>query len=158
MHTAHQQVWHIAKHTHTHTHTHTHARARARARARTHARTHTLSLSLSLSLSFVTKTKNLSVAAQFFWDATPRHCTEFCVVDRASLYNLVNRTNLVHRFSYCVYSFSLHVPDKHVPIIRRKYLTYATPGISLYRWLGGIHCALRTRQSSILEWLIPSVA
>ena len=52
----------------------------------------------------------------------------FCFVDRASLYNLVNRTNLVHNFSYYIYSFSLHVSGNYVPIIRRKHCTYATPG------------------------------
>ena len=45
------------------------------------------------------------------------------------LYNLVNRTNLVHIFSQYVYCFSLHVSGNYVPIIRRKYRTYATPGI-----------------------------
>ena len=52
-----------------------------------------------------------------------------CFVDCASLYDLVNRTNLVHNLRNMFYCFSLHVLGKFVPIIRRKYLTYATPGI-----------------------------
>jgi len=40
--------------------------------------------------------------------------------------SFVNRTNLVHKFSL----FSLHVSGNYVPIIRRKYRTNATPGIS----------------------------
>jgi hypothetical protein len=52
-----------------------------------------------------------------------------CFVDRASLYDLVNRTNLVHNFLNMFYCFSLHVSGNYVSIIRRKYRTYATPGI-----------------------------
>jgi hypothetical protein len=48
-------------------------------------------------------------------------------VDRAALYNLVKRTNLVHIFLY-VYCSSLHVSANYVPIIRRKYHIYVTPG------------------------------
>ena len=44
-----------------------------------------------------------------------------CFVDRASLYNIVNKANLVHNFSCYVYFSSLHVsgdcvvciPDSH---------------------------------------------
>ena len=32
-----------------------------------------------------------------------------CFVDRASLYNLVNKANLMHNFSLYIYLFSLHV-------------------------------------------------
>ena len=58
-----------------------------------------------------------------------------CSVDRAALYNLVNITILANKFSEYVYCFSLHVSSIYVPIIRRKYLTYATSGIShsIYR-------------------------
>ena len=44
-------------------------------------------------------------------------------------YSFVNRTNLVSKFSQYIYCFSLHVSGNYVPIIRRKYRTYATPGI-----------------------------
>ena len=54
-----------------------------------------------------------------------------CFVGRLSLYNLVNRTNFVHKFSQYVYCFSLRVSGNYVPIIRTKYRTYAaTPVIS----------------------------
>jgi len=40
----------------------------------------------------------------------------------------------VYNFFKYVYCFSLQVSGKYVSIIRRKYLTYATPGVSnLYR-------------------------
>ena len=57
-----------------------------------------------------------------------------CFVDRASLYNLVNRTNLVHTFIYLyiyiyIWLFSTCFGQLRA-IIRRKYRTYATPGIS----------------------------
>ena len=51
-----------------------------------------------------------------------------CFVDRASLYSLVNKANLVHNFSYYVYFFSLHVSGEYVPIIRRNNYIYATLG------------------------------
>jgi len=38
----------------------------------------------------------------------------------ASLYNLVNKANLVHSFSWYVYVFSLHVSGDYVSIIRRN--------------------------------------
>ena len=50
----------------------------------------------------------------------------FCFVDRASLYNLVNKANLLHNVSSYVYFFCLHVPGDYVPIIRRNNRTYAT--------------------------------
>jgi len=52
-----------------------------------------------------------------------------CFVDGASLYNLVNRTNLVKIFSEYIYCLSLHVSGNYMPIIRRKHRIYATPGI-----------------------------
>jgi len=50
-------------------------------------------------------------------------------VDRAFLYNLLNKANLVHNFSYYVYFFSLHVSGDYVSIIRRNNSIYATLGI-----------------------------
>ena len=44
----------------------------------------------------------------------------------ASLYNLVNKANLVHNFSYYIYFFSLHISDDYVPIIRRNNFIHAT--------------------------------
>jgi hypothetical protein len=38
-----------------------------------------------------------------------------CFIDRASLYNLVNKTNVVHNFSLCVYFCSLHVSGATCP-------------------------------------------
>ena len=57
-----------------------------------------------------------------------------CSVDRTSLYNLVNRTNLVQKCSYYVYCFSLHVSDNHVPIIDR--LCGLVVRVSGYRYRG----------------------
>ena len=51
-------------------------------------------------------------------------------VDCASLYNLVNKTNSGALFLLIrLFCYSLHVSGNYVPIIRRKYRTYATPGI-----------------------------
>ena len=44
------------------------------------------------------------------------------------LLTVVSRTNLVHKFYLYIYCFSLHVSGNYVPIIRRKYRTYAIPG------------------------------
>jgi len=49
-----------------------------------------------------------------------------CFVDRAFLYNLVNKAHLVHNFSLYVYFLSLHVSGDCVPIIRRNNCIYAT--------------------------------
>ena len=46
----------------------------------------------------------------------------------ASLYNLVNKANLVHNFFQCVYFFSLNVSGDCVPIIRRNNCIYAALG------------------------------
>ena len=43
-----------------------------------------------------------------------------CFVDGASLYDLLNKANLVHNFSYYVHCFSLHVSGDYVPIIKRN--------------------------------------
>jgi len=52
----------------------------------------------------------------------------FKFVDHAALYNLVNKSNLVHNCSKYVYFFSLHVSKDYVPIIRRNNCIYATLG------------------------------
>jgi hypothetical protein len=56
------------------------------------------------------------------WHTRRKFSWILCFVDRAALYNFVNRANLVHNFSYYVYFVSLHVPGNHVPIIRRNKL------------------------------------
>jgi hypothetical protein len=58
-----------------------------------------------------------------------------CFVDRTSLYNLVNKSNLKHNFSYYVYFFSLRVSDDYVPIIRRNNCDYATLGTCYSVWM-----------------------
>jgi hypothetical protein len=58
-----------------------------------------------------------------------------CFVDWASLYNLVNKANLVLSFSYYVYFFSLHVSGDYVPIIRRNNCIYAALGICHSVWI-----------------------
>ena len=55
-------------------------------------------------------------------------CNILCFVDRASLYNLVNKANSVHNFSQYVYFFSLRVSGDYVPIFRRNNCIYATLG------------------------------
>ena len=44
------------------------------------------------------------------------------------MYNLVNKANLLHTFSYYVYFFSLHVSGDCVLIIRRNNCIYETLG------------------------------
>ena len=58
-----------------------------------------------------------------------------CFVDRASLYNLVNKANLVHNFSWYVYLFSVHVSGDYVPIIGRNNSVYATLGTCYSLWM-----------------------
>jgi len=58
-----------------------------------------------------------------------------CFDDRASLDVLVNKVNLVHNFSYCVYFFSLHVSGDYVSIIRRNNCAYATLGTRYSVWI-----------------------
>jgi len=53
-------------------------------------------------------------------------CRIICFVDRASLYNLVNKANFVHSFSYYVYFFSLHVSGYYVTTTSRNNRIYAT--------------------------------
>ena len=50
-------------------------------------------------------------------------------VDPESLYNLVNKGNLVHNFSQYVYFFSLHVSGDDVPIIRRNNCIYVSAAV-----------------------------
>jgi len=73
--------------------------------------------------------------------------------DGPSLYNLVNKSILVHNFSYYVNFFSLHVSGDCVLIIRRNNCIYATLGIChsvwMTVWYAGFHSAVHTRQSSI---------
>ena len=58
------------------------------------------------------------------------HQTFFlCFVNHPSLYNFVNKANMVHNFSQYVYFFSLHVSGNYVSIIRRNNCTYAILGI-----------------------------
>jgi len=54
--------------------------------------------------------------------------TNLCFVDRASLYNLANKANLVNNFSLYVYFFSLHVSGNSVPNTRRNNCIYVTLG------------------------------
>jgi len=61
-----------------------------------------------------------------------------CSVDRAALYSLVNKANLVHNFSSYVYFFSLHVSCDYVPIIRRNNCIYATLGNCYSVWMSGM--------------------
>ena len=56
-------------------------------------------------------------------------------VDRPSLYNLVNKVNLLHIYFQCVYFLSLRLSGAYVPIIRRNSCIYATPGTSHSVWM-----------------------
>jgi hypothetical protein len=57
-----------------------------------------------------------------------------CYVDRASLYNLVNKANLVHHL-FLVNFQSLLGSGDYVPIIRRKNCVYATLGTCYSVWM-----------------------
>ena len=108
--------------------------------------------------SFITLNKSDYVKGQFLFKVvhscniwknvlsiiSPTICTILCFVDRAFLYNLVNKANLVHNFSYYVYFFSLHVSGSYVPIIRRNNCICATLGICHSVWT----TVWYTRQSS----------
>ena len=61
--------------------------------------------------------------------------TILCSVYRASLYNLVNKANLVHNFSYYVYFFSVHVSGDYVPIISWNNCVFATLGTCYSVWM-----------------------
>jgi len=59
-----------------------------------------------------------------------------CFVDGASLYNLVNKTKLVHNFSQYIYiHLSLHVSGDYGPIIREKNSVYVTIGTCYFVWV-----------------------
>ena len=58
-----------------------------------------------------------------------------CFIDRASLYNVVNKANLPHNYSYYVYFFSLHVLGDYVPIIRRYNCICVTLGNCHSVWM-----------------------
>jgi hypothetical protein len=58
-----------------------------------------------------------------------------CFVDRASLYNLVNKTNWCTIYSYYIYIYeSLHVSGYYGPIIRRYNCVYGTLGTCYSVW------------------------
>ena len=49
-----------------------------------------------------------------------------CFVDRAYVYNTVNRTNLVHNFLNMFYCFSLRVSGNYVPMRHLVFVTLYT--------------------------------
>ena len=66
--------------------------------------------------------------------------TTLCFVDRPSMYNLANKSNVVHNFPLCVYflvllSISVHVSSNYVPIIRIYNCIYATLGACYSVWM-----------------------
>jgi hypothetical protein len=67
-----------------------------------------------------------------------------CSVDRASLYNVVNKAKLVHNFSCYFYFFFLHISDDYVPIIRRNNCIYETlvtcHSVRMTVWYEGCPC------------------
>jgi len=72
--------------------------------------------------------------------STSKHLLTFflyflCFVDHASLYNLVNKANLVHNFSQYAYFSSLNVSGDYVPIIRRNSCVYGTLGTCYSVWM-----------------------
>ena len=75
-------------------------------------------------------------------------------IDRASLYNLANKANLMHNSSQYIYFSFLHISGNCVPIVRRNYCIYATlVFVTLYGWLSGlpvgIHSNRQTRQKPV---------
>ena len=81
------------------------------------------------------------------WPVPCEHCDEILnFVDRASVYNLVNKANLVHSSSQYIYFSSLHVSGNYVPIIRRNYSMCAT---LVFVTLYGMNSNRKTRQRSI---------
>jgi len=48
---------------------------------------------------------------------------------------LVNKANLVHKFSFYVYFFSLHVSGDYVPIISRNNCIYEALGTCYSVWM-----------------------
>jgi hypothetical protein len=73
-----------------------------------------------------------------------------CFVDRVSLYNLVNKANLVHNFSSYVHFFSIHVSGRMCAHHQEKQHFYATLGICHSVWITVWYAGtLHTSQSSI---------
>ena len=63
-----------------------------------------------------------------------------CFVDRASLYNLVNKTTWCTIYSWYIYIYqSLHVSDDYGPIIKRYNCVYATLSTCYSVWMTGMH-------------------
>ena len=102
---------------------------------------HTRSTRFFLKMLYITVTNLSSSVVSHVLISGNLKCSKWrngilCFVDRASLYNLVNKANLVHNFSYYVYFLSLHVSVDYVPIIRRnncilRHLVFVT----LCEWL-----------------------
>jgi len=81
----------------------------------------------------------------------PQNCASHCITYLAStiplkimykltltmkvVYNLVNKANLVHNFSWYVYFFSLQVLGDYVPIIGRNNCIYAMLGTCHSVWM-----------------------
>ena len=68
-------------------------------------------------------------------------------------FQLVNKANLVHNFSYYVYFFSLHVLGDYVPIIRRNNCTCVTLGIchSVYMTVWNAGCDTKCRIGTVIS-------
>ena len=75
---------------------------------------------------------NTGFSSAMTWIITLR---TLCFLDRASLYNLADKANLVHNFSWYVYFFSLHVSGDYVPIIGRNNCIYAMLGTCYSVWM-----------------------
>ena len=56
----------------------------------------------------------------------PKIAIRLMFFEGTSLYNLVNKANVMHNFSSYVYFFPLHVAGNYVHIIRRNNYVYAT--------------------------------
>ena len=78
-------------------------------------------------------------------------CEVLCFVERASLYNLVNKFNLVNSFPQYIYFFSLYVSDDYVPIIRRNRCVYATPGTCYSVWMNGMHGGFHPAYQTVIH-------
>jgi hypothetical protein len=84
-----------------------------------------------------------------------------CFDDRASLCNLVNKTNLVHNSSLHVYFYSLHGLGDYVPIIRRNNCINTTPGICHSAWMTVWYAGWdeflipASKQAAVPVWHIP---
>jgi len=67
----------------------------------------------------------------------PNKCNDkvLCFVDRASLYNLVNKANLVHNLFLVYLSITTCFSGDYGPIIRRNNCVYATLGTCNSVWM-----------------------